>query len=257
LPIVRIAVNKIEQAKTLVNCVRNDFIHKKSNSQVIDERVYLGEVPAPYQENLEMAHVNMAKIRLETGEPFEWPNIVALNWAVTSLIGKAKRIVEIGAGTGAFAAYASVDPSRIIFCLEGDDFAREKAIDLRCRPNTYYYKSIQECPEKQFELLVSIEVIEHVDDVSSFLKFCLQLAPRAIISTPNRNVVRGNTDLGPPVYKPHVREFDPGELYWVLRQYYGVVRLFHMPNAFVPWLAPMTIATQGTPIIAECSDPYV
>jgi hypothetical protein len=89
-------VNKIGQAKTLVNCVRNDFIHKKSNSQVIDERVYLGEVPAPYQENLEMTHVNMAKIRLETGEPFEWPNIVALNWAVTSLIGKAKRIVEIG-----------------------------------------------------------------------------------------------------------------------------------------------------------------
>ncbi len=180
----------------------------------------------------------MAKTRLENGEPLEWPSMVALNWSVTSLIGKAKHIVDIAASNGTFAIYASVDTSRTIYCLEGDDFAREKAMELRSRVNINYYSSIQECPEKQFDLLVAVDIIEHVDDLRYFLKFCLNLSPRAIITTPNRNVVRNSTDCGPPVYKPHVREFDPGELYWVLRQYYSVVHLFHMPNAFVPWLAP-------------------
>jgi len=28
-----------------------------------------------------------------------------------------------------------------------------------------------------------------------------------------------------------------------------------MPDVFVPWLQPMTLATHGTPIIAECIHP--
>ena len=81
------------------------------------------------------------------------------------------------------------------------------------------------------------------------------MAPRAIFSTPNRTIVRGSLDLGPPVYPAHVREFSPGEIYWILKQYYEEVVLYYMPNVYVPWLEPMTILTQGTPIIAECTGP--
>lgn len=257
VPVAIITKRKLKQGKSLAKCIRDHLRQKKTKPVSFDERAYLGEIPAPYTENPEMAHVNMAQTRLNTGEPFEWPNIVALNWAVTSRIGKARRIVEIGSGTGAFAEYASIDVTRTIYCIEGDDFAREKSIELRSRPNVHYYKCFQDCPEKQFDLLVSIEVIEHIDQMPEFLKFCLGLAPRAIFSTPNRTVVRSPEDFGPPAYEPHVREFDPGELYWILRQYYAIVRLFYMPNEYVPWLAPMTIVTQGTPIIAECTEPYL
>ena len=116
---------------------------------------------------------------------------------------------------------------------------------------------MHDCPIKKFDLLVSIEVIEHVYNLNAFLKFCIELAPRAIFSTPNRQILRSPKDLGPPAYPPHVREFDPGEIYWILRQYYNVIKLFYMPDQYVPWLAPMTIATKGTPIIAECMEPVI
>jgi hypothetical protein len=98
-------------------------------------------------------------------------------------------------------------------------------------------------------------VIEHVQDTRSFVLVCAGLASRAIFTTPNRTVVRGNTDVGPPFYDAHVREYAPGELLWVLRQYYRTVRLYHMPDVHVPWLEPLTVAGEGHPIIAECRDP--
>lgn len=217
-----------------------------------EEGVCLEERISPYVENPEMKGVNMAKERLAHGEPFEWPNMLALNWAATSLIGNAKRIVEIGSGTGPFAEFASAVPDRELICVEEDDFARSWAQENRAHPNVSYVKHLQAKNKDEFELLVSIDVFEHVNDMRGFLDFCSQLAPRAIFSTPNREVVRGGEDMGPPTYAPHVREFSPGELYWILRQYYRDVFLFYMPDVYVPQLLPMNILTKGTPIIAEC-----
>lgn len=226
--------------------------HLPTKRRRIDESFYIGKHVTPYHENTEMRGVNMAEQRLDNGDPLDWPNILALNWAVTSLIGKATRIVEVGSGTGPFAEYASTDRARTIDCLEDDEFARGQAIKLRSRPNVRYRKTSEVDPDRDYELLVSVEVIEHVADLSSFLSFCRRMAPRAIFSTPNRLAVRGCDDTGPPPYAPHVREFSAGELYWLLRHHYASVNLYHMPDVFVPWLEPMTIADQGTPIIAEC-----
>lgn len=221
-----------------------------------DERVYLGEKVSVYIENPEQRGVNMAKERLATGKPLDWPNMLALNWAVTSLIGKAKMIVDIGSGTGPFAKYAAVDGSRSIYCFEEDDFARNKAIELRSSPNVKYFKKMDEdIISQEFDLLVSVDVIEHVKDLPEFFRLCCRLASRAIFTTPNRESHRGPQHIGPPPYAVHVREFDPGEFYWVLKQYYKEVYLYHMPDVFVPWLEPMTTASKGTPIIAECLKP--
>ena len=92
--------------------------------------------------------------------------------------------------------------------------------------------------------------------MNHFLSFCSKMAQRAIFSTPNRDVVRGPDDMGPPIYPPHVREFNAGELYWILRQYYKDISLYHMPDVYVPWLEPMNLLTKGTPIIAECNGSY-
>lgn len=221
----------------------------------LDERVCTGERVPAYIENVEMHGVNMARERLARGEPFEWPNMLALNWAVTVLIRDAKKIVDIGSGTAPFAHFAAVDHRRTIHCVEEDDFARGWAEKHRAHPNVTYEKFIDENNEQQFDLLLSLDVFEHVQDMRSFLDFCKSKAPRAIFSTPNRIVVRGPLDMGPPAYPPHVREFSPGELYWILRQYYRDVSLYFMPNVYVPWLEPMTTLTCGTPIIAECTGP--
>lgn len=220
-----------------------------------DERVYLEEKVRPYLENPEMKGVNMAKDRLAKGEPIEWPNILALNWAVTSLIRDSKSIVDIGSGTGPFAQFAAVDRSRTIHCFEEDDFARSWAEEHRSHPNVKYFKYFESNLGMNYDLLISLDVFEHVANMRGFLDFCSSLAPRAIYSTPNRDVVRILGDMGPPAYLPHVHEFNPGEFYWILKQYYGEVVLFHMPNVYVPWLEPMTILTKGTPIIAECRKP--
>ena len=223
--------------------------------QPADERAYLGEATPVYIENPEMMHVNKADERLRNGDPLDWPNILALNWSVTSLIGQANSIVEVGSGTGPFADFASRDPQRRIDCLEDDDFARGKAIECRTRDNVRYMTSQNAQLRDDYEMLVSIEVIVHVSDLNGYLGFCSGLADRAVFTTPNRQIVRKSSHIGPPPYGPHVREFAAGELYWVLRQHYEAVNLYYMPNAFVPWLAPMTIEGQGTPIIAECHRP--
>ncbi|MBL7196266.1 MAG: glycosyltransferase [Desulfobacterales bacterium] len=228
---------------------------KPCATSAFDDRVYIEEKVRPYQENPEMKGVNMAKERLATGQPFEWPNMLALNWAATSLIRDAKSIVEIGSGTGPFAHFAAVDRSRTIHCFEEDDFARSWAEEHRSYPNVTYFKHFEGHIVKKYDLLISLDVFEHVDNMREFLSFCSSLAPIAIYSTPNREVVRPSGDKGPPAYMPHVREFSPGELYWILRQYYREVSLYHMPNVYVPWIEPMTILTKGTPIIAECRGP--
>ena len=209
-----------------------------------------------YRENPGMPGVNMAAVRLEEKGLLDWPDVLALNWAVTSLIGAARRIVEIGSGTGPFAEFAARDPAREIHCFERDPFARAKAIELRSFPNVRYFESTENHLVGRYDLLVSVEVIEHVDEVQPYLDLCSQLADRAIYTTPNRERKHGRDHWGPPAYPPHVREFTPGELFWMLRLYYRSVRLFHLPDPHVPWLAPMTIATPGSPIVAECRDPH-
>ncbi|MDX1413075.1 MAG: glycosyltransferase [Candidatus Promineifilaceae bacterium] len=236
-------------------CHSSKRFRSRRTVRVIDERAYLGEKVEAYHENPALPGVNMAKERIASGNPLDWPNILALNWAVTSLIGPAKRIIEIGSGTGPFAQFASVDPERSIDCFEEDDFARNKAIEIRSRDNVRYFKDLNEHLANQYDLLVSVEVIEHVAQLRPFLNTCIKLAPRAIFTTPNRLIVRGKNDIGPPTYAPHVRDFAPGEIYWVLKLFYRLVYLYHMPDVYVPWLEPMTIAANGTPIIAECFNP--
>ncbi len=221
----------------------------------VDESLALSQTVEFYRENPEMRGVNMARERLARGEPFEWPNMLALNWAVTALIGDARRIVEIGSGTGPFARFAAVDPRRTIHCIEEDDFARDWARVHRSAGNVRYLKGQAEGLDEGYDLLVAVDVIEHVSDVRGFLSFGARLAPRAVFTTPNREVVRGPGDAGPPAYPPHVREFDGGELYWLLKQHYADVMLYYMPDVHVPWLEPMTIATRGTPLVASCAGP--
>ena len=69
-------------------------------------------------------------------------------------------------------------------------------------------------------LVLCSDVIEHLADPTSLLKTlqnCLKHAPIAILSTPERDLVRGVGDFGPPSNPTHVREWNIKELRQLLK----------------------------------------
>lgn len=212
----------------------------------------------PYRENPEVGAVNM-RDKLERqarGEPFEWPDIVALNRTVATMIGDARRIGELGSGTGAFAWEASANPGVHLTCSELDTEAHEWALGHRPRPNIRYLNGPLTFEHGPFDLLVAIEVIEHVADYQAFLSLCCSLAPAAIITTPNKLRSARTATAGPPPYYQHVREWTAGEFYWVLHACYQKVSLFGMPDPNVVGAVPITVTDALSPLIAVCERPH-
>jgi len=211
----------------------------------------------PYEENPEVGADNLRRKleRSSKGGPFEWPDMLALNKTVVGLIGSARRIVEIGGGTGAFAYEAAMDPSIVVVCSELDRDAHKWAKVHRSRPNIHYINRPVAASDGPFDLVVSIDVIEHVADFQAFLKTCTSLAPKAIITTPNKNRTSRTSYASPPTYNQHVREWTGGEFYWVLRTLYDSVLLFGKQDPLGIDLVPMRITDTLTPLVAISSSP--
>lgn len=217
-----------------------------------EERKQSSEPFLPYIENTPVEGINWAQKRLKQGKPFEWPNMIALNQTVAGLLGPHKRIIDIGSGTGSFAYEAAQDSSRSIFCVEPDPEAIAYARTYRSRPNIFYEQTFFAELKGRYDLVVAIEVIEHIDDYRSFLEKCVELAPCAILTTPNKNREPAAAVASPPIYPLHVREWTAGEFYWILRVFYKRVRLFAMPNPYIPMCVPITITSTLHPLIAVC-----
>jgi spore maturation protein CgeB len=210
----------------------------------------------PYRENPEAGSVNWKEkeARLNARGFLEWPNIVAVNYAVASLVGPHKNIVELGGGTGVFAYEVTSDPQHTVLCSEYDEGALNYAREHRSRTNITYTSQDITSIQDRFDLVVSVDVIEHIEDYRGFLDTCLRLAPNAIITTPNKNR-SGQVPIvnGPPEYTLHVREWTPGELYWVLKAFYADVYLYSLPNPYVPDVQPIDLTSDLIPLIAVCS----
>ena len=71
----------------------------------------------------------------------------------------------------------------------------------------------QEILEKT--LIICSDVIEHLINPAALLNglsYFLEYAPVAILTTPERDLVRGDDDMGPPANPAHVREWNRAEL---------------------------------------------
>ncbi len=213
-----------------------------------------------YQENDEVGAKNLEDkmARVESGGPFEWPNILALNEAVATLLGSAKKVVNIGSGTGYLEWFASVDRSKTFYASEFDLDCREWSKANRSAPNIHFgSQSMEELIRENgpFDLAISIEVIEHIKDYSEFLIQFSKLAPKAIITTPNKDRTVKDAMATSPIYYQHVREWTASEFYWVLRCYYKEVKLYAMKDEYVPSIYPVGFGTKMTPLIAVCEEP--
>lgn len=229
-------------------------IQKKKNNLIVSNKEYTSTI-LPYLENQEKGPINfeVKKKRLSENGPFEWPNIIALNQTVVSLLGNEKKILEVGSGTGCFAWHAAMDKSKHITASEIDTGARDWAIQNRAAENIKYVsKWLNEFDTNSFDLVVAVEIIEHLKDYSKFLAEFIRIAPKAIITTPNKNRDEQSAKASPPKYYRHVRDWTAGEFYWVLKTFYRDVKLYAMPNIHVPYSVPIEITSKMTPIIAVC-----
>ena len=183
---------------------------------------------------------------------FEYPNMVALNWAVASLVGDAKKIVEMGSGLGCFAFDAGQDSSRSLLCLEEDAGARGWAQKHRALSNVSYDSISLHELKPEFDLAVSIDVLEHIEDYQAVLSELSRIAPRGIFTTPNR--MRETPPRLCPGFYQHVREWSAGEFYYMLRQFYNNVYLLSMPDCYVPVTVSIDINSTLTPLTAVCEN---
>lgn len=210
-----------------------------------------------YVENPEVGSLNFSEklARIERGEPFEWPNMVALNQALASHIGKASRVVNIGAGTGTFEWHAANNTDAQFIASEFDRDCVTWCKENRAHPNISYCSDTMDVllsEHGEFDLAVSVDVIEHVADYAGFLTEFSALAPRALITTPNK--ARNAKSLAnlSPGYEQHVREWTAGEFYWVLRLFFRDVKLFAMPDVYSPEFVPIGPLSTMTPLVAVC-----
>lgn len=221
-----------------------------------------------YIERQEVGPINLeVKLeRLKTGGTFESPITVIANLGAIELAKNYNSILEVGCGTGFFAYKISENPSVKIVASEFDDGARNWAINNRSRENIYYCKKpLSEFHENEFDLVIALEVIEHIFDFDAFLKELRRVAPVAIISTPNKNRDYKSSIANTPEYNQHVREWTAGEFYWVLRTLYSKVELFSVKhlkkleknylkrNVLKPEIKKVGILTHDHILIARCT----
>ena len=226
----------------------------------------------PYRERSETGPLNIAVklARQAAGGPFEPPTIAIVSHAAAALLQpRHRRILEIGAGTGRFAWAASAEPARSIVASEFDEETRAWAAAHRGRGNVEFSaRRLDECADGEFELIVAIEVIEHIDDYGAVLRGCARVADELIISTPNRQRSAFTSVDRTPAYSEHVREWNAGEFLWVLRAFYRDVQLFTIPalgkqaqrlrddETWRPVVAPCTDLTCEDSLIAVCAGAF-
>ena len=228
--------------------VRAEHDRKDHSLPVAEEYV---ERPEYGASNLQTKLDNVAM-----GLPFEFPDIVNLNHAVAACVTDEKRIVELGSGTGKFATEVARDPTRFVVASEFDADTYEWCLaNIPSQKNLRFVSGPVPREMAPFDLSVSIEVVEHVQDFTGFLREMGNLAPKSIITTPNRKRSLQDYHAGPPSYFKHVREWTAGEFFWVLRCFWRDVSLYGLISQSEPIFVKVDVDTALSPLIAICSFP--
>jgi 2-polyprenyl-3-methyl-5-hydroxy-6-metoxy-1,4-benzoquinol methylase len=252
-----------------MDSIMNNLIIKKLITKVMKpfqgNSLYNNRIPMAglvYKENQEIGCKNLSEKmkRLENGGPFEWPNMVSLNKSLQEFIKDSKRVVVIGSGTGTFEWYAANNDEYkdILFVTsEFDEECVQWCKDNRAMPNIEYTSlSISELITTygKFDLAILVDVIEHIKDYAQFMQDFLTLADEAIITTPNKDRNLESSLSISPTYYQHVREWNAGEFFWIMRCFYSNVNLYAMPDIYTQGVDKIGLMSTMTPLIAHCSN---
>lgn len=233
-------------------------------------RISVARFPRDYVERAEYgpSNLQMKLDRVAAGGPFEPYDVTLVNRGVAQLLGDARSILEIGCGTGMLATLAARDPERRIVASEFDDITREWVMKNRASENIEYTdRGLEAFPRDAFDLVVAVEVIEHVADYGALLEELSRVAPRTILTTPNKFRTPLDSVAPTPAFDQHVREWSAGELYWVLRAFYADVQLYTTPRigkqiaalrrdaCYEPRIEPCGLHSHEWSLIAVCTRP--
>jgi SAM-dependent methyltransferase len=173
-----------------------------------------------------------------------WEHIARYRFAQDFVRGKRVLDIACGEGYGA-AALARAGASRVVgvdISADVCEHARRK-YDLDARPGDALAIPV---PDRSFDVVVSFETIEHVDDPAAFLGECTRvLVPEGmlIVSTPNRPVYSRAGARNPF----HRSELDEGEFVHLLRARFRSVRLFTQFPRSAAWWSHRSLAAECSP----------
>jgi 2-polyprenyl-3-methyl-5-hydroxy-6-metoxy-1,4-benzoquinol methylase len=124
---------------------------------------------------------------------------------------KYKNIIDIGCGSG-FKLFKYFSK----FTTIGLDSPQTVEFLKNKYPNKYWLpfdiESKQKYKLKSCDLVLAIDVIEHLINPNLLLKFINNIKfNTCIISTPERDIIRGQNDNGPPINPFHIREWNSKE----------------------------------------------
>ena len=160
----------------------------------------------------------------------------------------ADAIIDIGCGSARkLMGIAGVRRIGVDFGVN-IDFCREKYPE-----ETWLCADLETCSALDLDesiirrsIIICADVIEHMGDPRNLLKLLAQLnrvALATIITTPERDLVRGRNDLGPPANPAHVRE-------WNLKELSSLLTAYDLPPAFIGLTVNNNINLEKKTIIA-------
>lgn len=179
---------------------------------------------------------------------------------------KLKNVLDIGCGCGmklkklilpVCQDITGIDePDTIAWCKQHHNFG------------TWYADNLEDMKVdlgRTFDLIISADVIEHLVNPDKLLEMIKRVASRdtfIILSTPERDVVRGKDDMGPPANPLHAREWNFNEFRdYIEQRGFRVIkhfrveastplqfqndRLRRMTRKIIKWWLPITHVPRG------------
>ncbi len=194
------------RAKTASHLVPEVCIGEHPHAMSIKPGYVSRRVPAIFHDDL-----------VETQNLVHQPDVYPFAAHIARRYG-CRHIIDLGCGRGRKLAplapefsIVGVDlPGSVDHCREAYPFGRwipcdlERAEDLVIEPEVI-----------DNAVIICSDVIEHLWDPRPMLRMLrtlLERAPAAVLSSPERDLVRGIDDMGPPANPHHVREWSQSEL---------------------------------------------
>lgn len=166
--------------------------------------------------------------------------------ALNEYIREGDKVLDVGCGVGYGMTILSIKAAEV-YGVDVD----EKAIEYirsylvgqnpRLKGVKVYNGKRLPFADKSFDVITTIEVIEHVLDYDSYIDELMRVAKRVVfIATPNRRPEFTNPD-GTPLNYWHYREWNRKELNTILRKHHDKVD-WHLING--PWDGPFTVSKE-------------
>jgi len=166
--------------------------------------------------------------------------------ALNDYIKDGDKVLDVGCGVGYGMTILAIKAAEV-YGVDVD----EKAVEYirsylvgrnpRLKQVKVYNGKRLPFPDNYFDVVTSIEVIEHVLDYDSFVDELLRVAKRAVfLATPNRRPEYTNPD-GTPTNYFHYREWNRKELNDILKKHHSKID-WHFVNG--PWVGPFTVSKE-------------